>query len=81
MQSFVFSRGVATGGCVGCRTPLASETVGNFLNIVLLSANLEAICFRKYFVGNISRPIRKSTSFPQQRDTGHLLDTNKGGRM
>ena len=74
-------RGVATGGCVGCRTPLASEAVGNFLNFVLLSANLETFCFRKRFVGNISRPIRKSTPLPQQRDIEHPLDTNKDGRV
>ena len=66
---------------MGCRTPLASEAVGNFLNFVLLSANLETFCFRKYFAGNISRPIRKSTSLPQQRDIEHPLDTNKDGRM
>ena len=69
------------GGCVGCRTLLASEAVGNFLDFVLLSANLETFCFRKYFVGNISRPIRKSTSLPQQRDIEHPLDTSKDGRM
>ena len=69
------------GGCVGCRTPLASEAVGNFLNFVLLSANLETFYFRKYFVGNISRPSRKSTSLLQQRDIEHPLDTNKDGRM
>ena len=72
---------VQLGGCVGCRTPLASEAVGNFLNSVLLSANLETFCFRKYFVGNISSPIRESTSLPQQRDIEHTLDTNKDGRV
>ena len=46
-----------------------------------MSANLETFCFRKYFVGNISRPIRKSTSFPEQRDIEQPLDTNKDGRM
>ena len=39
------SRGVVTGGCVGCRTPLTSEAVGNFLNFVLLSAYLETFRF------------------------------------
>ena len=64
------TRGVATGGAWGAASPLASEAVGNFLNFVLLSANLETFCFRKYFVGNISRPIRKSTSLLQQRKRG-----------
>ena len=66
---------------MGCRTPLASEAVDNFLNFVLFSANLETFCLHKYFVSNISRPIRKSTSLPQQRDVEHLLDNNKDGRM
>ena len=68
-------------GVRGVPRPLASEAVGNFLNFVLLSANLETFCFRKYFVGNISCPIRKSTSLPQQRGIEHPLDTNKDGRM
>ena len=76
----IFSRGVATG-VRGVPHPLASEAVGNFLNFVLLSANLETFCFRKYFVGNILRPIRKSNSLPQRRDIEHPLDANKDCRL
>ena len=73
--------GASLRGVRGVLHPLASEAVGNFLNFVLLSANLETFCFCKYFAGNISRPIRKSPSLPQQRDIEHPLDTNKDGRM
>ena len=69
------------GGAWGAAPSLASKAVGNFLNFMLLSADLETFCFRKYFVGNISSPIRESTSLPQQRDIEHPLDTNKDGRV
>ena len=67
-QNFSDLQGRRYGGAWGAALPLASGAVGNFLNFVLLSANQETFCFRKYFVGNISRPIRKSTSLPQQMD-------------
>ena len=76
-ESLTSKAGASLRGVRGVpHPPPASEAVGNFLNFVLLSANLETFCFRKYLVGNISRPIRKSTSLPQQRDIEYPLDTN-----
>ena len=69
------------GGCLGVLHPPGLRGCRQFLEFCVLSANLETFCFRKYFVGNISRPIRKSTSLPQQRDIEQPLDTNKDGRM
>ena len=81
MRHLDCSAGASLRGVRGVPHPLASEAVGNFLNFMLLSANIETFCFRKYFVGNISSPSRESTSLPQQRDIEHPLDTNKDGRV
>ena len=73
--------GASLRGMGGVPLPPGLRGCRQFLEFCALSANLETFCFRKYFVGNISRPIRKSASFPQQRDIEHPLDTNKDGRM